>query len=183
MNGPEKPKWRKIIAVDFDGCLCDSKWPDIGEPHNEVIRELIREQANGTKLILWTCREGQLLQAAIMWCLNRGLKFDAVNDNLPEMQELYGNNSRKVSATEYWDDRSVVVSKGENGIVVASPRREGGLVLKQWRTEHVAIDTFPEPKRNRRAGRKPKKRRWFKWFDGLRRNRDSERGSDPPSAT
>ena len=83
----------KIIAVDFDGCLCESKWPNIGEPHNEVIHELIREQANGAKLILWTCREGQLLQAAVMWCLNRGLKFDAVNDNLPEMQELYGTTA------------------------------------------------------------------------------------------
>ena len=184
MNGPEKQKWQKIIAVDFDGCLCDSKWPDIGEPHNEIIHALIREQVNGAKLILWTCREGQLLQAAILWCLNRGLKFDAVNDNLPEMQELYGNNSRKVSATEYWDDRSVAVSKGAYGMVMALPRREGGIVLKQWRREVVTVEKMPtEPQRHRRAGREPKKRRWFKWFDGLRRNRDSERDSDPPSAT
>ena len=182
----------KIIAVDFDGCLCDSKWPNIGEPHQQVINELIREQANGAKVILWTCREGQLLQAAVMWCLNRGLKFDAINDNLPELQEQYGNNCRKVSATEYWDDKSVIVSMGEKGAIIAKPRVYGGITLKQWRREYVTIDGVPEkvmdvpkePERHRRAGRKPEKRRWFKWFDGLRRDGDpGRRDSDPPSST
>ena len=52
-------------------------------------------------MILWTCREGHQLQAAVMWCLNHGLKFNAINDNLEENKEKYGNNSRKVWADEY----------------------------------------------------------------------------------
>ncbi len=104
----------KIIAVDFDGTLCEEKWPDIGEARQQVINELIRQQVDGVKLILWTCREGEQLQAAVTWCLNHGLMFDAVNDNLEENKEQYGNNSRKVWATEYWDDKSVlVVGTGE----------------------------------------------------------------------
>ena len=97
------------IAVDFDGCLCENKWPDIGKPRWGVIQELKRRAAGGDKLILWTCREGNMLQAAILWCLNRGLKFDAINDNLPENKEKYGNNCRKVWADEYWDDKSVAL--------------------------------------------------------------------------
>ena len=71
----------KVIAVDFDGTLCQSKWPDIGEENTGLIEWLKECKKNGDKLILFTCREGMLLRAAIMWCLARDLEFDAVNDN------------------------------------------------------------------------------------------------------
>ena len=99
----------KVIAVDFDGTICRSKWPDIGEANNNLIEWLKDCRRNGDKLILYTCREGNLLSAAIMWCMARGLEFDAVNDNLPEMIERFGNNSRKISADIYLDDRAIGV--------------------------------------------------------------------------
>lgn len=108
----------KIIAVDFDGCLCENKYPFIGNPHCEVIDMLIDLQMNGAKLILWTCRCGKYLDDAVEWCNEKGLHFDAINDNLEEMKEIYGNNSRKVFATEYWDDRSVIVSSTQDGIKI-----------------------------------------------------------------
>ena len=74
----------KVIAVDFDGTICRSKWPDIGEANNGLIEWLKACRENGDKLILYTCREGDMLRAALMWCIARGLEFDAVNDNLPE---------------------------------------------------------------------------------------------------
>lgn len=46
----------KIIAVDFDGCLCENAWPDIGDDNPQVVRALLEEQKQGAKLILWTCR-------------------------------------------------------------------------------------------------------------------------------
>ena len=100
----------KVIAVDFDGCLCEDKWPDIGEPHQHVINALAKRKSEGAKIILWTCREGQHLQAAVMWCLNHGLKFDAINDNLEENKAAYGNNCRKVWADEYWDDKAITIA-------------------------------------------------------------------------
>ena len=42
--------------------------------------------------------------------MNHGLRFDAVNENLPENIEFFGNDCRKVWANEYWDDRAVPVS-------------------------------------------------------------------------
>lgn len=98
---------RKAIAIDFDGCLCDNAWPDIGAPHMDVINAAIAEQENGAALILWTCRVGGLLEAAVDWCSSFGLEFDAVNENLPERISAYGNNCRKVNADEYWDDLAV----------------------------------------------------------------------------
>lgn len=99
----------KIIAVDFDGCLCKSAWPEIGEANTEVIARLRERQKAGDKLILWTCREGTRLDEAIVWCVKLGLTFDAVNANLPEMNAQYGNDSRKIGADEYWDDKAVNV--------------------------------------------------------------------------
>lgn len=99
----------KVIAVDFDGTLCRSKWPEIGEANDYLIEWLKERKSKGDKLILFTCREGNLLSAAVMWCKARELEFDAVNDNLPEMIEVYGDNPRKISADLYMDDRAVNV--------------------------------------------------------------------------
>lgn len=30
-----------VIAVDFDGTLCEHRFPDIGEPHRDVITGLL----------------------------------------------------------------------------------------------------------------------------------------------
>lgn len=154
---------RKTIAVDFDGCLCEAKWPDIGEPRQQVINELIKQQADGAKLILWTCREGHQLQAAVMWCLNHGLKFDAVNDNLEENKEYFGNNSRKVWANEYWDDKSVlVVNAGEVTSIVAA-RTEGGMVIKKWMNGSLQLVRNPlEP--GKKPEEKPEKKRWWQFW-------------------
>ncbi len=100
----------KVIAVDFDGTLCEERWPKIGRPRRRVIRELKRRQAKGDRIILWTCREGKLLDEAVLWCLERGIVFDAINGNVPERIRQYGDDPRKLSADEYWDDRAVVPS-------------------------------------------------------------------------
>lgn len=100
-----------IIAVDFDGTLCKEKWPDIGDPNMALIEWLISRQTMGDKLILWTCRVGDMLDHAVMWSLKHGLKFDAVNANLPENIEKYGNDCRKVFADIYLDDKAGYIGR------------------------------------------------------------------------
>lgn len=100
--------WRTpVIAIDFDGCLCRDHYPEIGAPNWEVIMEAKRLQKAGACLILWTCREGERLEAAVEACRGWGLEFDEVNANAKHLMELFGNDCRKISADEYWDDRSV----------------------------------------------------------------------------
>jgi len=99
---------QKIIAVDFDGTLCENNWPNIGKAYVGVITKARIEQQNGARLILWTMREGETLDAAVAWCRERGLVFDAINDNLPEMVDAFKTNPRKIFATEYWDDATMV---------------------------------------------------------------------------
>ncbi len=98
----------KIIAVDFDGTLCYSDWPALGDPNERLISYLRNWRDQGNKLILWTCRAGKALEDAISWCHDQDLEFDAINDNLPEIIEMYGNNSRKITCDYYIDDRSLL---------------------------------------------------------------------------
>lgn len=104
----------KVIAVDFDGCLCENVYPDIGMPNKPVIDKLLTEQKNGAKLILWTCREGKTLEAAVEWCKEHGIKFDAINENLPELMRKFRSDPRKIGADEYWDDRAVRITMNES---------------------------------------------------------------------
>lgn len=104
-----------IIAVDFDGTLCENQYPEIGKPNSVLIDDLKMRKDNGAKLILWTCRVGDRLEQAIDWCRDHGLVFDAVNQNLPEIVESFGGDPRKVFAHEYIDDRNV----GDRSEVIA----------------------------------------------------------------
>ena len=98
---------KEVIAIDFDGTLCENDYPNIGKPHLNVINLALERKKNGAALILWTCREGEMLENAINWCKSYGLEFDTVNNNLPEWVEMFGTNPRKIGATEYWDDRAI----------------------------------------------------------------------------
>lgn len=97
-----------VLGVDFDGTLSFGKWPEAGPANTGLIDFLLHRKFTGDKIILWTCREGEDLDVAVKWCEEQGLSFDAVNDNLPETIEYFGNNSRKINCDFYIDDKAVM---------------------------------------------------------------------------
>jgi hypothetical protein len=96
------------IAVDFDGTIVEHRYPEIGEElpfATETLRMLIKDQH---RLILWSVREGKLLEDAINWCRERGVEFYAVNKDYPEEKEEWNNHfSRKIKADVWIDDRNI----------------------------------------------------------------------------
>ena len=107
--------YTKIIATDFDGTLCRNAFPEIGEP-TRYLQKAIEEKKNGAAIILWTCRKGKHLEDAVDWCIEHGLRIDAVNANLPRNIQLFGGiDTRKVYADEYWDDKAVAIGGVEKG--------------------------------------------------------------------
>lgn len=96
-----------IIAVDFDGTLVTDEFPEIGQPIKYTWDRLWQAKSAGAKIILWTSRDNEHLQKAIDFCALRGFEFDAVNDNLPECKKMFSNDTRKVYANEYWDDKAI----------------------------------------------------------------------------
>ncbi|MDD4815749.1 MAG: hypothetical protein PHQ62_01245 [Clostridia bacterium] len=96
-----------VVAVDFDGTLFENVFPDIGQPKWDIINFVKNLKKEGNTLILWTCRVGKYLQEAVDMCKTVGLDFDYVNQNVPERNMEYNNDSRKIGADIYIDDRSV----------------------------------------------------------------------------
>ena len=41
-----KTVYAKVIAVDFDGTLCVSKWPEIGEPNMAIVQRMTHQIKN-----------------------------------------------------------------------------------------------------------------------------------------
>lgn len=96
------------IAVDFDGTLVKHKYPKIGEEIPFAFETLRKLQAEHHNLILWSVREGELLDEAIQFCKERGVEFYAVNRDYPE-ETKDGNRhfSRKLKADLFIDDRNL----------------------------------------------------------------------------
>jgi hypothetical protein len=95
-----------IYAIDFDGTIVENKFPEIGEINPEAFYFIRKLQDRGDKWILYTMREGELLQEAVDFLKAFGIAPDAVNDNLPELCKAFKNNPRKVFANVYIDDHN-----------------------------------------------------------------------------
>lgn len=105
---------RFSIAVDFDGTLCENRFPKIGYPKYHVINQLIRiksKYGDKVRLILWTCREdtetGYYLSDAIAWCKKQGLVFDFINENPIDDEGFIIAHPRKFYADLIIDDHSI----------------------------------------------------------------------------
>lgn len=95
------------IAVDFDGTIVEHRYPEIGREIPFAIDTLKMLTKEGHRLILWSVREGRLLEEAVEWCRERGLEFYAVNKDYPEEGREDKNYSRKLKVEMFIDDRNV----------------------------------------------------------------------------
>ena len=124
------------IAVDFDGTLVENKYPEIGKELPFAIQTLQLLQEEGNRLILFTSREGDLLDEAIAFCHERGLDFYSTNSNDPP-EAMFPRHTAKVIADVYIDDRNL-----------------GG--LPDWNTIYEMIG-------QKRAERREKHKRRHRW--------------------
>ncbi|MDR0428107.1 MAG: hypothetical protein LBH12_05840 [Dysgonamonadaceae bacterium] len=136
-----------VIAVDFDGTIVEHDYPKIGKPIPFAIDVLKKLHEERHTLILWTMREGDLLQEAIDYCKSKGLEFYAHNQNF-QGEELKEGDSRKLSADIFIDDRNIgglidwgiiykIIKSGENSltgfedsIAEYSPRRKKNWMIR-----------------------------------------------------
>ena len=90
-----------IYAIDFDGTLCEDRFPEIGKELPERIEYLKALQKQGHKLILYTMRSGKYLEDAVGWFKERGIPLWGINEN--PTQSAW-TKSPKVYANMYIDD-------------------------------------------------------------------------------
>lgn len=104
-----------IICVDFDGVCVEETWPTYTSDVPEAGESLRALQAEGHKLIIWTCRvEAEYWgpdsgkRFVREWLLKNELHDVEINRNRPErLKVFYGNQARKVSADVYIDDKNL----------------------------------------------------------------------------
>ncbi len=131
------------IAVDFDGTIVTHAYPEIGKPIPFAIESLKKlQQEDHHLLILWSCREGKLLDDAVKYCHDKGLDFYAVNTNFPDEPVEDGMTARKLTADLFIDDRNL-----------------GG--LPDWGVIYQMIHTGQSLRPVPRGGEQPPKKRSF----------------------
>ena len=138
------------IAVDFDGTIVEHKYPKIGDEilfATDTLKQLIKD---GHRLILWSVREGQLLQDAIDWCHERGVDFYAVNKDYPEENGKESNQSfsRKIKADIFIDDRNL------GGLP------DWGQIYQMIKNHETWNDRIIEASRNLNDHESPKRKHW-----------------------
>ncbi len=95
-----------VIAVDFDGTLVEHAYPKIGKEIPFAFDTLKRLQNEGHLLILFSVREGELLDEAVEYCKKKGVEFYAVNSSDPESTGAH-RAMRKVNADVFIDDHNL----------------------------------------------------------------------------
>ena len=113
----------------------------------ETIKAL---EKKGHRLLLWTYREGALLQEAVDFCANNGVVFYAVNENYPGETEENQHCPIKLIADIFIDDRNI-----------------GGFIGWEsvWQTLHPEGGHYNQQLRNSEAHfNYRKKSKFFSWF-------------------
>ena len=137
------------IAVDFDGTIVEHAYPEIGRERPFAIDTLKALIADRHQLILWSVREGKLLDDAVNWCKERGVEFYAVNKDFPEEDvERNVHFSRKLKVDMWIDDRNIggIPDWGTIYRIIKE-----GITWEQVILEESGRE-IPEP---------PKKKRWW----------------------
>ena len=95
---------RLIIAIDFDGTCVEHDYPAVGLDVEGAVETLRALNKRGHRLILFTMRSGEKLEAAVRWFRDHKIELWAVNEN-PEQRSWTA--SPKVYADYYIDDSAL----------------------------------------------------------------------------
>ena len=103
------------------------------------------------QLILWSVREGRLLDEAVEWCRQRGVEFYAVNKDFPEEDtDKNRHYSRKLKADLFIDDRNLggLPDWGTIYRMIKEKKSMAKLLQEEWEEDQP-------------VAQKKKKRWWF----------------------
>ena len=119
---------QKIVAVDFDGTLCDHEFPSIGAPKVGAKEALQRIRDLGFKILIWTCRtchfnyeifggdpsthtfERQSVKDMIAWLDANEIPYDEIDDG----------SRGKPLADFYLDDKALRFDSSTNWFTIAN---------------------------------------------------------------
>ena len=95
-----------MVAVEFDGKVCEENSPGIGKEKPMVLMSIKPIQSLGVYTLIWTCRSGKDLKNAINWCVTKGLEFDKYNEHADCFLSQFDCLGPKIGADMYIDDKA-----------------------------------------------------------------------------
>ena len=119
-----------IIGVDFDDTVVENAYPKVGAPVPGAIPTLLRMQDEGHKLILWTMRDGDALQKAVVYLELHGIELYGVNKN-PEQGDW--TFSPKAYCDVYVDNAAI-------GCPLIYPEEDDRRPYVDWDSVSVLLD-------------------------------------------
>lgn len=100
------PSTHPIVAINIDGTIISSEYPNFGEPFKYAIETINRMQKHGYNVIIWSTRSSDSIIEAKKLLLNYGLSPD-VDFKIPSLDESKdGINLSKVPAFVYLDNNN-----------------------------------------------------------------------------
>ena len=93
----------QVVGIDFDGTIVEHKYPEIGLPVPGALETMAELIQNGHKIILWTMRSGDTLQAAVDYLTAAGIELYGVNMN----PDQHWSTSPKAYCHVYIDDAAL----------------------------------------------------------------------------
>jgi len=87
---------KKVIAIDFDGTVVRNRFPEMGKVVPYARESLVRLVKDENKLILYSMRENEQLQASVELLKSLGISLWGINNN--PAQKYWAPEARKVHA-------------------------------------------------------------------------------------
>lgn len=100
-------QYKGVLAIDFDNTIADTNYPTINGLIKESKKYINKLYNDNWYIIIWTCRADNYLKDAINFLDKEGIKYHLVNEHCPRLIELYENDTRKISADFYIDDKNI----------------------------------------------------------------------------
>lgn len=133
----DKKKHKGIVAIDFDSTIAHSRYPEIGEPVKNSLKYVNKLYNDGWYIIMWTCRsddnsEKKPESMAYDWLVNNGYPFHQMNEHHPLLIASFGNDTRKIAADVYVDDKNVFGLKSWKKIYKELSKFDSAKSVLRW---------------------------------------------------
>lgn len=116
--------WTRTVLVDFDGCVVEAKFPEVGEIKSGAINALAKLRELGFYVVIWSSRMSRVFeghpdhlkfQEDMLKCLTgNNVPYDEVDD---------GTNGKRPGIA-YIDDAGLDLDDGWGGVVAKFTARQ-----------------------------------------------------------
>lgn len=104
-----KTKTPTILAIDFDDTIARTNFPTILKARRGAKKYINKLYEEGYYIIIWTCRHGEHEKDAKKWLWLNEIDYHRINQHHPALIEVFKNDTRKISADIYIDDKALSI--------------------------------------------------------------------------